>query len=266
MTAVQALKSAVKALLPRSVAAAITVRRYVREVRGHRVPEFRIIAQLMAPGDSAVDLGANFGWFTLFLSRTAGPTGTVFSLEPVPLNFDVLTGIVRALELRNVRCLPYAVSDTDGMRTIAVPAAGVGENLYEARVVEDGTAADGHRHAIPSRTMDSLFADASERITFVKCDIEGHELACLHGAGRFIERHRPAWLMEVWGDPDDASSAGGKTFAAMRTRGYVPYVLDGERLRLRRRGERQNDYFFLTDDHVRGIEALGAVPIERSAP
>jgi hypothetical protein len=46
-----------------------------------------------------------------------------------------------------------------------------------------------------------------DKVTFIKCDVEGHELAVVSGGKKFFERSKPAWLMEVGGDPDERRNA-----------------------------------------------------------
>src|SRR5882724_10781592 len=42
----------------------------------------RTFASLVAPGDTVVDVGANWGLHTLYLSRHVGERGVVIALEP----------------------------------------------------------------------------------------------------------------------------------------------------------------------------------------
>lgn len=252
------IKSAVKRLLPHSVIERITQARYVKEVRGHNVPEFTVIRSLIDPGDVVLDIGANFGWYTRFMSEVVGKDGIVYSIEPVPLNFKVLVGIMRALNISNVRCFQYAVSETDGTQTMAVPLTGAGdENLYEAKIVADKSGPHTHVIEVTTRSLDSLFAGEQPSIEFIKCDVEGHELNCLRGARTLIKRSHPAWMIEIWGDPDDPSSDASATFRLFAEEGYVPYIFDGKRLSRRKPGEQENDYFFLQPTQVERLNRHG---------
>jgi hypothetical protein len=50
---------------------------------------------------------------------------------------------------------------------------------------------------VPRATLDGELGDDSERVAFVKCDVEGHEAAVLAGAADTLARARPAVLVEV---------------------------------------------------------------------
>ncbi|WP_307853655.1 FkbM family methyltransferase [Streptomyces tagetis] len=50
----------------------------------------------------------------------------------------------------------------------------------------------------PVRTLDQLAHEAGlERLTFVKADVEGAELAVLMGSSATLRRHRPTLLLEI---------------------------------------------------------------------
>lgn len=256
------LRSVLKRTLPRSIVDSITKARYVREVRGHFIPEFKVIRCLIKPGDVVIDLGANFGWYTKFMSEIVQKEGNVYCVEPIPANYKVLEGIIRSLGLENVQSLHYAISDKYGIQTMAVPVNGSGEeNLYEAKIVDDPMVSRSHTIKVETRTLDSLFADLPNGIEFIKCDIEGHELKCLKGAKEIIGKFHPAWLIEVWGDPDDTLSQGFETFQLLLQSGYQAYIFDGKSLNRRKTGERQNDYFFLMPYHIDRLHSTNTLNI-----
>ncbi|MDP1676622.1 MAG: FkbM family methyltransferase [Bacteroidota bacterium] len=221
-----------------------------------------MIRNLIKPGDVVLDLGANFGWYTKFMAEIVQNEGKVFCIEPVPLNYNVLEGIIQSLHLDNVQIFHYAISDRNGKQTMAVPLTGSGEeNLYEAKIVDDIAISNMHTITVETRTLDTLFADLSKNIEFIKCDVEGHELKCLKGAEKIIKKFHPAWMIEVWGDPDDVSSQGYETFQLLTHAGYQPYIYDGQRLYKRKTGDLQNDYFFLSLSHIERLQRANLIDI-----
>jgi FkbM family methyltransferase len=229
-------------------------RRSLRSATEADEPDLRVVRHLIRPGTQVVDVGANFGIYTKFLSNLVGPGGRVYSVEPVPLTFEILTANVRRLDLTNVEPLNFAVSCCDEPVVMEVPRyASGGENFYEARVVA-GSGSDGLRHiAVQARTLDTLFADLRGGVDFIKCDVEGHELRCLRGAPELLRKVKPAWLLEVSGDPDNGLSSASEVFHTLAQRGYEPYWFDGQHLRKRAKGERSTNYFFLTARHLRRL-------------
>jgi FkbM family methyltransferase len=235
---------------------------YARKLRHARAePEMDVIRHLLPVGGCAIDLGANFGLYTRFLAEAVGSEGTVHAVEPVPATFDVLRTNVRRLGLSTVTVHNVAVSDERGEVTMTVPHyARGGENLYEARIVDDDGPAGERMVRVPAATLDDLFARLG-RIDFVKCDVEGHELNVLEGAAEILRVHRPAWLIEVSGDPDDPDSSAAELVRVMALAGYRVFHLDGDEPRPRVSGDRAVNYFFLRPEHRRRLRAaLGSRP------
>lgn len=215
-------------------------------------PDTAVLAHLVPAGGCALDLGANFGSYTRFLAEAVGPDGVVHAVEPVPPMYEVLRANVRRLRLRQVRTHPVAVSDATRTVTMTVPRypAG-GANFYEARIVRRSS---GRTLRVPGVRLDDLFAHLP-RIDVVKCDVEGHELSVLRGAETLIRRHRPAWLIEVSGDPDASGSDAAEVVGLLRAEGYDVYRFDGRKLRPRAHGDRAVNYFFLRPEHLGRLPA-----------
>ncbi|HCU11499.1 MAG TPA: hypothetical protein DGB72_05160 [Gemmatimonadetes bacterium] len=250
------LKSRALTLLPDSILQPLRVWHHRRTLRSNPdtdEPDLRIVRELVQRGTVAVDLGANIGVYTKVLSDLVGPAGTVISVEPVPLTFDVLSRNIRSLGMDNVSCVNVAVSDSAGEVVMELPSfeAG-GTNFYQATVVTtaDVSAVDPKRHVrVAAMTLDTLVAGGGT-VGFVKCDVEGHELACLSGASIVLKSHGPAWLVEIWGNPDEPGTGAMKTFRVFESLSYVPWWFDGQRLVKRRPGERSTNYFFLKEAHI----------------
>src|SRR5438105_15774227 len=96
--------------LPQSLLQPLRRMHYARKLaRDPGEPEMGFIPYLLPPGGCAIDLGANFGLYTRFLSATVGPRGSVHAVEPVPATFDVLASNIRQLCLTNVTAYHLAV-------------------------------------------------------------------------------------------------------------------------------------------------------------
>jgi FkbM family methyltransferase len=213
---------------------------------------------LVKPGTTAVDLGANIGIYTKVLSDLVGPAGNVISVEPVPQTFEVLSRNIRSLALRNISCVNAAVSHSDGEVTMELPEYHTGgTNFYQARVVTTGdhVVPDSRPHLrVRATKLDTLVA-AAKPVDFVKCDVEGHELECLTGAEMILTSHRPAWLVEVSGDPDEPGTNASRLFQLFAGHSYGPWWFDGRRLIERRPGDRSVNYFFLRPEHLVRLRA-----------
>jgi FkbM family methyltransferase len=207
-----------------------------------------LVGLLVSEGDWVVDVGASIGGYTKFLSEKVGPRGRVYSFEPNPPTFDFLTHNIAALKLSNVEAFNVAVSDTMGSAQLKIPLYRWGSEChYDARL--DGPIRPEWRSVtVKKGTLDSFLAN--QEISFIKCDANFHELACLRGAQKLIEKCMPAMLIEVNPNPDDPATSAHQTFSLLGAAGYEAYWLDGEKLRRRLRGERSQNYFFLTPRHL----------------
>ena len=154
-----------------------------------------------------------------------------------------------------------AVSDREATVTMEVPkyaSTSVEENYYRAHIVGDEEhgvpGVENRRVVARAITLDSI-AEGLDSVSFIKCDVEGHELACIAGAESLLRRHRPAWLIEVSDDPDVPGTSASRLFELLERESYVPWFLDGDRVVRRRPGDHSTNYFFLTEAHVEGLGA-----------
>jgi FkbM family methyltransferase len=269
------IKSLVLSALPRSFLAPLKRVHYARRLATFKPQdesEYPVIRKLVSPGMKVIDIGANVGFFTRILSELVGPEGCVASIEAVPFTFEILKHNLRKLGLSNVKPINYAVSDRKRKVRMFIPKyPGGGINYYASRVTEEsGTEeAAGRSLSVQALPMDRLFPPGSGRVGFIKCDVEWHELACLRGSIELIRRDRPAWVVEILGDPDDSEGDAAAVFSLMEAEGYEAWwfnprgrlePLDENR---RRTAEMvaaakarswDNNYYFLTEEQVRQLK------------
>ena len=157
------------------------------------------LPNLVSRGATAIDIGANLGYYTRPLADIVGAGGRVYAVEPVPVIFDVLKRNVAGCN--NVTLLNYALGSeerTIEMANDSVAAAGyfgTGRNF-----VSDGElSGEAIKFSAEMRRGSRLFADL-ERVDFIKCDIEGYERVVIPEMRAIIERHHPTVLIETDGD------------------------------------------------------------------
>lgn len=249
-------------VLPAPILTWVKTQYYGRSIKTFWEDDVEPLKVLVKSGDSVIDMGANFGWYTNALSPMVGPTGKVYSIEPIPDTFQVLSGIVRKLGLANVLPMNYAISKTDGMAVMRVPQhAYGGSNFYRAQIdlkQAENAGSMMREYNVPMRSLDSLFLDVANKITVIKCDVEGHELAVIQGAVQFLETARPAWLMEVGGSPDQEGTPPHQLFRLMRDYGYEVYYFDGKLIRTRPVGHWSVNYLMLQPEHCRQLASMFA--------
>ena len=88
------LKTQALRYLPEPLLQSIKARHYARMLRSFTIdqePDLKLVQHLVKPGDTVLDVGANFGVYTRVLSQLVGPAGRVISVEPVPQTFSILS-------------------------------------------------------------------------------------------------------------------------------------------------------------------------------
>src|SRR6185295_226255 len=134
---------------------------------------------------------------------------------------------IRGLGLENVVARQVAITDQRCMIQMVIPRDDQSlQNFYQAAVISEWAEKNGSAVVDVDGLPLDLALPGSDigNVKFIKCDIEGHELRCLEGAINVVARSRPAWLMEVSGDPGKSGSNAGKVFALMRENGYEVWV------------------------------------------
>jgi hypothetical protein len=88
--------------------------------------------------------------------------------------------------------------------------------------------ADHATIAVEVQTLDEALGADAGAVRFVKCDVEGHELAVLRGAEAVLA-HRPSILVEI--EQRHQDNPIEDVFRHLAERGYEGYVEHGRRLR-----------------------------------
>ena len=248
-----AVKHAALARLPESWRQALKKWQGPAWIRRHAEqswPLGALVRRLLQPGQTAVDVGANFGYVTYILAQAVGPNGKVYSIEPIPATFDLLQSNMRRLHLNQAVPLNYAVSAEARDAVMEIPFFPDGTpNYYESKVLAPGAVTNLPTARVRLRRLSELLKDVPA-IHFIKIDAEGHELDVVRGAWEFIQRNRPILLIEVWGDPDQPGTAAADLFALLAKEGYGAYAPEGGRLAPRQKGQAAGDYFFLHPDRL----------------
>ncbi len=239
------------ALLPAGLQDRLRRRHYRRKLKLARVtdePDLAVVGLLTKPGDTVFDIGANFGLFTRFLSESVGGQGRVYSFEPTDDMHRVLGNNCASLGLANAEPLRLALSDRSGVARMAIPVREDGSlNHYEASIVaESGDEGEADRSvSVETCTLDDFCESRGvERVDFIKCDVEGHEIEVLEGARRTISMHRPPMLIEV-NEPLDAGGHGSRVLDLVTSLGYQVHTLHGGDIRPWAPGEQAVNYVLM---------------------
>jgi FkbM family methyltransferase len=147
-------------------------------------PAVRLARQLIRPGHTVLDVGANIGLWSLVAGRAAGPGGKVFAVEPVLANCVRLQQALTLNQMTWVECHQLAVSDRTGEATFY--ASTNGNSALGSLAMRDGV--DSPRQ-VRTITLDG-FVDSRglENLDFFKVDVEGAEEQVFRGGTRTLAR------------------------------------------------------------------------------
>jgi FkbM family methyltransferase len=164
-------------------------------------------AQLVKPGMTVWDVGANVGLFAFAAAFAAGPGGRVLAVEADGWLAELLRRSAASAPpaYAPVEVLAAAVSDVPGTVEFCIAQRGRAGNHLSS--VPGSTQTGGTREVrrVPAVTLDGLLAEhPAPRV--LKIDTEGAELLCLRGAGRLLAEVRPVVLCEV--GEDNAAAVG----------------------------------------------------------
>jgi len=153
------------------------------------------IARHVHAGMVAVDVGANFGYYTLILADLVGEAGHVYAVEPNP---ETATALRRSIGLNGAAGRTTVIEAAAG-------AAGGNQLLFaphgepkNARIIASPhqiSAASGTVYTVSEVAVDTIAAERG-RIDFIKIDAEGAEEGIIDGAVTTLARDKPHLVLE----------------------------------------------------------------------
>ena len=172
--------------------------------------ECEVFRQLVRPGWSVLELGANIGVHTVCLAKLVGPRGRVIAFEPQRIVFQTLCANVALNDLQNVDCRHQAVGAESG--TVIMPRLDYTKEFNFAGI-SVGLTEEGEN--VPLTVIDDLELGACH---FIKMDIEGMEQEAIQGARKTINRFKPYLYVE--NDRSDRSDSLIQTISDLGYRMY----------------------------------------------
>ncbi|MGA9777755.1 MAG: FkbM family methyltransferase [Verrucomicrobiia bacterium] len=130
--------------------------------------------QLVKPGMTVADVGANVGLLTRQFCRQVGPNGRVFAFEPDPLTFQFLQFNTRSF--KNKELTQCAVSDNHEPALLHLNfGSGAGNSLLNK---------SHSKESVPVNCIsldEFLKQHGNPPVDIIKIDVEGAELSVLRG-------------------------------------------------------------------------------------
>ena len=146
----------------------------------------KIFREYIKKNDVVVDVGSYIGLHTFEMSKLAKK---VYSFEPQPLISACVMKSLEGLEITNVDHRNMAIGDYSGQTFIH--SNNDGDSSLEG--IRD--------HKFKSKyecRIERLDDMIKEKISFIKCDVEGSEFQVLAGAKNLIELYKPIIIIETF--------------------------------------------------------------------
>lgn len=184
--------------------------------------------ELFADGD-VLDIGANIGYTAYVFARAVKPPAKIYAFEPDQASFATLEEIVRRKNLAaTVEIFNMAVGSADG----SVNFWHNDEHSADHRVVTDQFKASHPASekitTVALTSVDNFVAARNPgRISFIKIDVQGYELAVCEGMRQTLQKFPDACIGLEYA-PDGIRELGFDPAALLdffRSAGYNLYVL-----------------------------------------
>jgi FkbM family methyltransferase len=158
-----------------------------------------LICRILREGDTAIDIGANIGLYSLLMGKLVEKSGKVYSFEPASNSFEVLIEHLKLNLLDNVVEPHQKLVGSKSCAQIFIEDGLKGTNRI------GGSRFDGPKATRVERdttTLDEFLNGRARSPKVIKIDVEGFELPVLQGARRtltasgctvFCEMHPDLW-------------------------------------------------------------------------
>lgn len=161
------------------------------------------------------DVGANVGFWTLWLHSITSDCSTIVAFEPDPENLKYLVMNIEKNGLGNKSIInDIALSDQTGYAILDCDETGAMNTLMSGIL--------GSEITVKTLSMDKA-TEIYGIPDFVKVDVEGHEYEVLLGARKVLEKGKTIWLVEV-------TRNGDAVLQLLNEYGYVVTDLHGRPL------------------------------------
>ena len=158
--------------------------------------ELNFFRSVLRPGDTVLDIGANFGLYAILAARLVGREGRVLAFEPDPANLRYLRLNMLLNRQPRIEVLPVALGDEEGETEFICVSQGAYSALKVAEVPGDTSAI-----RVRQATLDAIAASEQlNSVDFIKMDVEGAELLVLQGGEDFFRKVPRALVMCEFND------------------------------------------------------------------
>lgn len=153
-----------------------------------------VFKSYVKPGDVFVDVGANIGYHSLFISALLNEQCVVHSFEPQKDIYNQFKKSIVVNGFSNINLHNYGLANEDHDREIVIRDENIGSSSLLADISTNPLVISG-RESVTLKKMDDVLKK-ERHISFIKIDVEGFEYEVLKGAENILRQHKPVILFE----------------------------------------------------------------------
>lgn len=173
-------------------------RAIIERIEGRREPKTTaIIESLVTNGSKVLELGGCYGYFTIIMSKCAGPNGKVVSIEGTPNNYEILTENIRINNIRNVEAYNFFITSKSSETHFGLED----KHPYNAieRLETQGESTLGENWvSVPAIRLSEFLEDINLSPDYIFMDIEGFEVEVFEDfSDGYLRSNRPVIVFEV---------------------------------------------------------------------
>lgn len=143
----------------------------------------QLLKSSLKVGDVFLDIGANYGFFSLLASTLVGSNGIVWAFEPSLSTFERLNKNIKLNGFKNIKSFNIALGNHTGIVTFYDFGAMDGSNsLVNMR--------GGQATKVSMDTLDNIIGQHKIKPNFITIDVEGFENEVLKGGNESILNSR----------------------------------------------------------------------------
>ena len=175
-------------------------RRLQRSIKRNDEQEINLVKKFIKSGTDSIDVGVYRGVYSYEMSKYSEK---VHSFEPNPIIFKYINKNLKKF-IKNIHLYNFALSNQNKTMNLKIPIRNsnsnkeIFEEYYEmgkATIHNENNFENYENFEIQTKTIDELSFD--NKISFIKIDVEGHELEVIEGAKNTIKKDKPIMLVEI---------------------------------------------------------------------
>lgn len=203
-----------------------------------KYPELFYLRQIIKKDYVCIDIGANVGYYSVFLSKLAGNKGKVIAVEPIPMFAEIWKKNVRKSKIKNLKLYNCALGGENKIVQMGIPEVNGVLHHGMTKIISTKQKKYIKYYDVEMKVPDEIFKNI-ERLDFIKCDVEGYESEVFSNMTEIIKKHKPIIQSELSGDENRL-----KVISVLKKLGYKPGILRNNKVE----EIKDDNYLFVNQD------------------